>query len=100
MFRTIRFAYRGVQFERDPYKAASNLAKHEVGFESACEVFLDPFRRVVEAAFPDEVRDAAIGYTESQQLLTVVHLSIHEEVIRIISARRASKEERRLYEQD
>jgi uncharacterized protein len=99
MFRTVQFAYRDVQFEWDPYKAASNLAKHGVAFETACEAFLDPFRRVVDAASPDEARDAVIGNTESELLLTVIHLVRHEEIIRIISARRASKEERRLYEQ-
>lgn len=99
MDRTVQFVFRDVRFEWDPCKAASNVAKHGVAFESACEAFLDPFRRIVDAADPDEARDAVIGYTESQSLLTVVHLTLHEEVIRIISARRASKEERRLYEQ-
>lgn len=99
MDRTVQFVFRDVRFEWDPYKAASNVAKHGVAFESACEAFLDPFRRVVDAAGPDEARDAVIGYTESHSLLTVVHLTHHEEIIRIISARRASKEERRLYEQ-
>jgi uncharacterized DUF497 family protein len=99
MPRTLLFVYRDVAFEWDRDKAASNLAKHRVAFEQACEAFFDPFLRVVEATKDDEVRDAIIGYTESQSLLTVVHQVIHEEEIRIISARHASKEERRLYEQ-
>lgn len=96
---TVHYVHCDVRFEWDPDKATSNFAKHGVTFERACEVFLDPFRRIVDAASPDEARDAVIGYTESESLLTVVHLTLHEEVIRIISARRASKEERRLYEQ-
>lgn len=99
MSPTESFAYRNVAFEWDADKAAANLVKHGIAFEVACQVFFDPFRRLVDAAIDDESRDAIIGYTESQSLLTVVHVARHEEEIRIISARRASKEERRLYEQ-
>jgi uncharacterized DUF497 family protein len=99
MPRTVQFAYRGASFEWDHVKAETNHAKHGVAFETACEAFFDPFRRVVDAGNHDEARDALIGYTESQILLTIVHLVRDEEIIRIISARRASKEERSLYEQ-
>lgn len=99
MSRTHRFTYRDVSFVWDPDKAATNLAKHGIAFERACQVFFDPFRRVVDASDADESRDAVIGYAESESLLTVIHLVTDEEEIRIISARRASKEERRLYEQ-
>ena len=98
MFKTIRFAYRGVTFEWDSAKASSNLAKHGIAFENACEVFFDPFLRVMDVAATEEARDAVVGYTESQVLLNVVHMVRHEEAIRIISARRAGKEERRIYE--
>jgi uncharacterized DUF497 family protein len=99
MDTTVRFVFRDASFEWDSAKAESNLAKHAVAFERACQVFFDPFRRVVDTAESDEARAAIVGYTESESLLTVVHLVLHEEVIRIISARRASKEERKLYEQ-
>ena len=98
MDRLVRFIYREVIFEWDAVKAASNFAKHGISFEMACEVFFDPFRQVIDAADGSEARDAIIGYAESETLLTVVHLVHHEEIFRIISARRASKEERRLYE--
>ena len=99
MARTVQYVFRGVTFEWDSGKAASNVSKHGVRFERACEVFFDPFVRVIDAAAEDEARDAAIGYTESQFLLCVVHLTCHEEIIRIVSARRANQEERTLYEQ-
>ena len=88
-----------VHFEWDRGKAAANLAKHGVAFELACQVFFDPFLRVVDAAVPGESRDAILGYTESQSLLFVVYVVRHEENIRIISARRATPAERRLYEE-
>jgi uncharacterized DUF497 family protein len=99
MSKAVQYVFRGVTFEWDPDKANSNLAKHGVTFEDACEVFFDPFLRVVDAAATDEARDAVIGYTASQYLLYVVHLVRHEEAIRIISARRATPQERHTYEQ-
>jgi uncharacterized DUF497 family protein len=63
-----------------------------------------PFRRRArlrggsERQHPTESREAAIGYTEGERLLFVVHVIRHEETIRIISAREATREERRQYE--
>ncbi|MEX0735144.1 MAG: BrnT family toxin [Steroidobacteraceae bacterium] len=99
MNRTAWYRLRGVTFEWDTAKAASNLLQHGVPFELACEVFFDPFIRVTDTEEFDEARDAAIGYTESQALLFVVHVIRHEEIIRIISARLATPQERRSYEE-
>jgi uncharacterized protein len=88
----------GQAFEWDTDKAASNLAKHGVTFLEACEVFFDPFFRLVDAGVEEEAREAAIGYTEDSGLLFVVHLVREEESIRIISARPATAEERKIYE--
>jgi len=99
MIRTVRYTLRGVEFEWDPAKAASNLLRHGVPFEVACEVFFDRFVRMADADGTDEARDAAIGYTESRSLLFDIHLIRHEEVIRIISARNATRQERRAYEE-
>ena len=99
MSQTHRYVLHGVVFEWDPRKATANLVKHGIPFELACEVFFDPFVRVTDASEGDEARDAAIGFTESHTLLVVVHLERHEEAIRIISARRASTQERRIHEQ-
>jgi hypothetical protein len=89
----------GVSFEWDIEKAARNRLQHGVPFEIACEVFFDPFARWLDATASDEIRDAAIGRTVSQALLHVVHVIRHEETIRIISARHATAEECRSYEQ-
>jgi uncharacterized protein len=71
-----------VQFEWDDVKAASNLAKHEVDFDDALRVFLDPRRLVAE----DERRD----YGERR-------LRVLGGVCRLISARKANARERRRY---
>jgi len=71
-----------------------------VTFELACEVFFDPLARVVDATESDEARDAAIGRTQSQALLFVVHvIRDEEEIIRIISARHTTSQECGTYEQ-
>lgn len=98
MAHSTKLVRGGLIFEWDSAKAGANLSKHGVSFELACEAFFDPFLKVITAPGSDEPRDAIVGYTESQSLLFVVHIVRHEETIRIISARRATAAERRLYE--
>jgi len=81
-------------------KAAENLSRHQVSFEKACEVFFDPLIRLVDASAETEAREAAVGLTEDCDLLFVVHMVRHEEMIRIISARLATSAERREYENE
>lgn len=94
------FELQGQTFEWDSKKAATNLRKHRVSFERACEVFLDPFFRLVDASDQEEAREAAIGLTEDWTLLFVVHVIRSPEAIRIISARPATPSERRSYEHE
>ncbi len=96
----VHFVLGGQRFRWDRKKAASNFAKHGVRFEQACEVFFDPFVRFFEASGEDEARNAAFGLTEDWSLLFVVHLAKEDEFIRIISARQASRAERRIYEDE
>jgi uncharacterized DUF497 family protein len=96
----ITYTLAGQSFEWDAEKAATNLSKHGVAFPEACEVFFDPFFRGVDATAGDEAREAAIGYTENSRLHFVVHVVRKEESIRIISARPATPEERKLYEHE
>ena len=98
MTTSVQHELGGVTFVWDPTKAAANRRKHGVPFETAAEVFFDPFLRVIEAPAPGEARDAVLGYTGSQLLLFVAHLILDEDTIRIISARRATAPERGLYE--
>ena len=95
----IRFELNGTAFVWNAKKAGANLGKHGgVTFEQAATVFFDPLFRLVDAGHNDEARDAIIGYDASGGLLFVVHVLIENECIRIISARRASNEERRDHE--
>lgn len=57
-------------------------------------MFFDPFLRVVDASRNDEARDAVIGYDTQGRLLYVVHVVFENEVIRLISARKATATER------
>jgi hypothetical protein len=89
-----------VRFEWDEDKAAKNLKDHGVSFYEAREVFYDP--RLVEFYDADhstlvEVRYNAIGFS-SRRLLFVIFTMPSENVIRIISARKAGKKHRRIYE--
>ncbi|HEY7336813.1 MAG TPA: BrnT family toxin [Bryobacteraceae bacterium] len=87
------------EFEWDPRKAASNLGKHEVSFEEAATVFRDPLGRIV--ADPrhshEEERFVLLGISQDQRLLAVMYAD-RGEAIRIISARRATRAERKDYE--
>ena len=89
-----------MQFEWDPEKAASNLAKHGVSFEEAATVFGDPLGRITgdPRHSEDEERFVLLGFSQQQSLLAVMFAE-RDEAIRIISARRATSRERRDYEQ-
>lgn len=91
-----------MRFEWDERKDCSNRAKHRVGFETAMLAFEDPFHLSrVERIEGGEERWQTIGFASDQMLLMVVHTTRDlddEEVIRIISARRATTKERRRYE--
>jgi uncharacterized DUF497 family protein len=88
-----------MEFEWNPDKAALNLEKHGVSFQQAATVFDDP----LSVTFPDpdhstgESRYVIIGVSRFGQLLVVAHTDRGEKV-RIISARKASRQERRFYE--
>lgn len=89
-----------MQFDWDPNKAASNLKKHAVSFNEAETVFGDPLASVFldEDHSVDEKREIIIGYSERQMLLVISYTESEDELIRIISARRADSEERRNHE--
>jgi uncharacterized DUF497 family protein len=90
-----------VRFEWDPAKNRSNRAKHGIDFETAQLVFEDPrLVSFVESVHQGEERWHAIGSIEDVLVIVVVHTyrqQGEEETIRIISARRATRHERKLY---
>jgi hypothetical protein len=84
----------------DPGKAKSNLRKHGVSFEEASTALGDPM--AATGADPDhsvtEDRFITFGVSETGRLLVIAHTD-EGDTIRIISARKASKGERELYEE-
>jgi uncharacterized DUF497 family protein len=88
-----------MRFEWDAKKARTNLAKHGVSFEEAATAFDDK----LGAYYPDRRhpdRFILIGYARTHRLLYVVHAEVDGDVIRIISARKATKHEKTHYEND
>jgi uncharacterized DUF497 family protein len=94
----ITYRLEGFEFEWNESKAQSNFQKHGVTFEEAAEVFLDPFYVSGDASANDEEREFILGYSLAEQLLLVVHVERGART-RVISARVATRTERRLYEQ-
>ena len=95
----IHYTLQGTSFVWNEKKAATNLSKHNgVSFEQAATVFFDPLFKLFDADRNNESRRAIIGGDAAGHLLFVVHVEIEDEFIRIISARRATNEERRNYE--
>jgi uncharacterized DUF497 family protein len=90
-----------VIFEWDGHKARTNLRKHDVEFEEAASVFLDP----LAITYPDpdhsrhERREITIGYTMRGRLVFVAHCERGDR-IRIISARPVTANERKQYEEE
>ena len=87
-------------YEWDAVKAKVNLRKHGVSFEDAATVFLDP----LALTFPDpyhsggEEREITIGHSAGHQVVFVSHCPRGNR-IRIISARKATRRERKDYEE-
>ena len=94
----VRYSLQEIHFEWDARKAAANRRKHDVEFEEACEAFFDPFLRIVDAGeVRGEARQAIFGLRPNWQLLRVAFAE-RGAVFRIISARRATRAERKSYE--
>jgi len=90
-----------IKFEWDPPKAAANLKKHQISFEEAKSVFYDEFavQFFDEGHSSDEERFLMLGMSSGAKLLIVCHCELeHGEVIRIISARKATKRESAFYQ--
>ncbi len=92
------YRLQDMEFEWDSQKAQANHRKHGVTFEEAAEAFLDPFYQMGDASREGEDRSFILGYSLSQRLLLVVHIQSGTRT-RIISARAATREERRSYEE-
>jgi uncharacterized DUF497 family protein len=83
-----------MRIEFDPKKAASNLKKHSVSFQEAASCLLDPHSRVrSDPDALDESRLILLGMSHAGRMLVVCYTLRGDEVIRLISARKATKKE-------
>lgn len=88
----------------DPHKADQNVKKHGVSFEVAQTIFDDPLHiSIPDSKMQYEERWTTMGQSVMNQFLIVVHTYVvgktDLETIRIISARKATKKERKQYEE-
>ncbi|MGQ0563139.1 MAG: BrnT family toxin [Gemmatimonadota bacterium] len=87
-----------MDFEWDPKKAATDRAKHDVDFADVTGVFYDPRAVTLADDYPDEERYATIGIDNLGRIIVVVYCW-RDKSIRIISARKATRVEREIYEE-
>jgi uncharacterized DUF497 family protein len=91
-----------LEFTWDPNKAEANFAKHGVRFATAMRAFKDPCAHTeLDRVIEGEERWQTIGSVDGKVVLLVVHTNWEEdgtEIVRIISARRAERDERQKYE--
>jgi uncharacterized DUF497 family protein len=88
-------------FDWDERKAKANLKKHRISFEEARGVFSDTRARLISDPdhSEDEDRFVLLGMSESLRMLVVCHCYRENDSIRLISARKASRHEQKLYEE-
>lgn len=87
-----------MSIEWDLQKALSNLKRHGIAFSDAVSVLEDEYALTIEDDDPRERRFITLGLDAFGRLLVVVYM-YRDDVIRIISARRATVREQRMYEQ-
>jgi uncharacterized protein len=91
-----------LKFEWDPKKNAKNLKKHKIDFEEARTVFEDERALIFsdESHADEEDREIIIGYSAKERLLLVCFVERKKDIVRIYSARKATKNERSDYEEN
>ncbi len=91
-----------LQFEWDEEKAESNLKKHKVSFEEASTVFADPLAKLFydEDHSIEENREILVGFSLLGRLLLVSFTERGYDLVRIISARAATRKERKRHEEN
>ena len=90
-----------MKFEWDDKKAEQNSLKHGISFEMAAFAFDDPYALIIddEKHSADEHRQWLIGDSGKKVLVIVFTMRLPKGNIRIVSARRANRRERRMYEE-
>lgn len=89
-----------MEFEWDENKAHTNLNKHAVSFDEAETVFNDPLACIFDDEWHSigEARELIIGYSAKNNLLIISFTEQVSGIVRIISARQATAQERKIYE--
>ena len=90
-----------MNYEWNLIKERLNVAKHGVDFEEAKSVFADKFALVLfdEDHSNDEERFLILGMSQKERILLVVHCYRENDTIRIISSRKATKNEAKQYKE-
>ncbi|MGD0044229.1 MAG: BrnT family toxin [Isosphaeraceae bacterium] len=91
-----------LKFEWDQEKAGSNLSKHKVSFDEASTVFADPLAKIFfdQDHWTEETREIIVGHSILGRLLLVSFTERGRDLVRIISARAATRKERKSYEEN
>jgi uncharacterized protein len=91
-----------VRFEWDDDKAKTNLKKHKVSFDEASTVFGDPLAKIFsdDKDSSEEIREIIVGHSILERLLLVSFSERGRDAVRIISARVATRNERKSYEEN
>jgi uncharacterized DUF497 family protein len=85
-----------LKFEWDEAKNAGNLAKHGIRFEEAATIFEGPVFTLADESSVEEARERSYGLINGITVVCVIHTD-RGEATRIISARKATKNERELF---
>ena len=91
-----------MRFEWDPAKAAGNIRKHGISFDEAVTVFRDPLALIFDDTTHSEQehREIIIGISTLRRMILVCFVERLEDVVRIISARPATRQEIKDYEEN
>jgi len=90
-----------MKFQWNPSKAASNIKKYGVSFDEAMTVFKDPLAMIFDDTIhsENEFREIIIGMSALRRTLLVCFVERQKDLVRIISARPATKQEIKDYEE-
>ena len=91
-----------MRFEWDPAKAKSNIRKHGISFDEAVTVFKDPLALIFDDVTHSERehREIIIGMSALRRMILVCFVERLEDVVRIINARSATRQEIKDYEEN
>jgi uncharacterized DUF497 family protein len=88
-----------MEFEWDEQKRRVNIAKHGIDFADACQAWEKPIIDPIDERFAgDEYRPTALGVIGADEIIVAIVYTPRDNVLRLISARRARRNERKIYQ--